>query len=162
MKEITFDFENVGGLAEIYAIPPTSFIRIRTNYLTDKKYLDVKNRDDIIVIPMFADDTYVFNENKDTDDGGDYYDLSVEGVIPKEVFPNKQIINNLERGQWFVLCQDNNNVVHFCGSEDILMRFNTQKTTGTTYIDRNGIAFSFSCKQPESSEIIELDKLSDI
>lgn len=162
MKEITFDFENVGGLAEIYAIPPTSFLRIRNDYVTGKKYLEVKNRDDIIVIPMFPDDSFVFNENKERSEGGDYYELSIEGVIPKQVLVNKDIISTLERGVWYVLCKDNNDVVHLCGTEDVLMTFSTQKTTGTTYIDRNSIAFTFSNKQPTPSDIIEIDNLSDI
>lgn len=29
MKRIDFDFENMGGLAELYAIPPSDVLRLR-------------------------------------------------------------------------------------------------------------------------------------
>lgn len=35
MREIKFDFNNIGGLAEIYAIPPSDFLRLRHDYNND-------------------------------------------------------------------------------------------------------------------------------
>lgn len=162
MKEITFDYENAGGLLEIIAIPPTSFRRVRIDYSTRYKYLEVINRDDIIRIPMFADDSFSFSEDSDYADGGLIYDISIDGIIPKKSQANDSIIHELERGEWYVVALDNNNVVHLCGTDDVLMTFKTQKTTNATYAELNKIAFSFTNKQSKPSQIIQLDKLSDI
>ena len=162
MKKIIFDFENIGGLAEIYAIPPTSFRRIRNDYNTGLKYLEVKNRDDIIVIPMFADDTFIYNEDSDYEDGGLIYTIDIEGIIPKIANDNADILQTLDNKYWYVLCRDNNNVVHFCGTEDVGLIFKSKKTTGTAVTERNGISFTFTNKQSVPSIIVELDDLSDI
>lgn len=162
MKKLTFDFENLGGLAEIYAIPPSSFKRIRIDYSTDLKYLEVQNRDDIIVIPMFADDTFQFTEEDDYEDGGLLYSISVEGLIPKISVDNQNMISTLEHGQWYILCRDSNDVVHLCGTNDVKMLFKTNKSTGSSVTERNNISFTISNKQSCPSLIIELDDMSDL
>lgn len=59
MKVINYDFENIGGLLQVIAIPPTSFLRIRKDYNTGLNYLELRNREDIISIPVYANDTYI-------------------------------------------------------------------------------------------------------
>ena len=44
MKVINYDFENIGGLLQMIAIPPTSFLRIRKDYNTGLNYLELRNR----------------------------------------------------------------------------------------------------------------------
>ena len=162
MKQITFDFDNLGGLAEIYAIPPSSFVRVRQDYIKNRKVLEVKNREDIIAIPMFADDTFSFSEEHKRDDGGDYYQPTIEGVIPKIALENEEIIETLERGEWMVLSQDHNGVVHLSGNEDVLMTFSSNSTTTAAKNTRNQIAFKFECKSAEPSPILFMDDLMDI
>ena len=82
MKKIEFNFENVGGLAEIYAIPPADLLRLRHDYVGDTYNVELRTRDNIIVIPVFGDRSFVFSEEKGQADGGDYWDVSIEGVIP--------------------------------------------------------------------------------
>ena len=99
MKKIEFNFENVGGLAEIYAIPPADLLRLRHDYVGDTYNVELRTRDDIIVIPVFGDRSFVFSEEKGQADGGDYWDVSIEGVIPSVNGKNQKLIEDLDRGE---------------------------------------------------------------
>lgn len=149
MKTILFDCDNLGGLIHLYAVPPTSFLRIRKDYLTNKNYLELKNRDDVIDIPVYPNDTYLYNEEKTTTDAGDCWQVEIEGVIPRLQPQNHDIIELLERGLWYVVAEDANGEVHFCGQEDAWMLFSSSKTSGQTVTNRNGTSFTFSCVQDE-------------
>ena len=162
MKKISFDFENVGGLIEMYAIPKASFRKIGHNYAKGTRYVYLRNRENIIVIPMFADDTFQFTELKDEADDGTFYDVHISGIIPKIAADNEQLVETLERGEWTVLFRDNNGVIHFSGSDEVPLRFNTQKDTGNTFASRNGIGFEFAGKQPEPSIIVDAATLSEV
>lgn len=162
MKTINFDFENVGGVRECYAIPPSSFKRIRTDYVNNLNYIELSDRTNIIAIPMYANDTFVFSEEKTIAEGGEYWDVDIEGVIPKLCNMNKSLLATLERGEWMVLSKDNNDVVHLSGSVDVPLRFDDTKSSGTSYTDRNGISFKFIGKQPCESVIIEIDDIDNI
>ena len=129
-----YDFENVGGLLQVIAVPPASFVQIRKDYAAGLNYLELRNREDIVSIPVYANDTYSYNEDKEVNDAGDCWNVSVEGVIPKLSSVNHHLMETLERGLWYVLAVDGNGVVHWCGQEDALMLFNTNKTSGR----RNG------------------------
>ena len=100
MKVINYDFENIGGLLQMIAIPPTSFLRIRKDYNTGLNYLELRNREDIISIPVYANDTYIYNEDKEVNDAGDCWNVSIEGVIPKLSSVN----HDGDAGAWFVVC----------------------------------------------------------
>lgn len=161
MKVINYDFDNVGGLLQIFAIPSTSFLCIRKDYVANLNYLELRSQDDLISIPVYANDTYMYSEDKTTTDAGDIWSVSVEGVIPKLYSYNKGLIEILERGLWYVLAVDGNGEVHWCGQEDALMLFNTQKTSGQTAANRNGITFTFSCVQDEPTIFItDLEELA--
>jgi hypothetical protein len=162
MKKINFDFENVGGLAECYAFPPTSFKRIRRDYIKKLNYLELDNRDDIIIIPMYANDTFVFNEEKSSTDGGDYWDVDIEGIIPKLCSLNADLKQKLERGEWLVLSKDNNDIVHLSGSVHVPLKFDDTSSSGTLYSDRNGTSFKFLGRQKAPSIIIEIDNIANI
>lgn len=149
MKTIQFDCDNLGGLIHLYAVPPTSFLRIRKDYLTNKNYLELKNRDDVIDIPVYPNDTYLYNEEKTTTDAGDCWQVEIEGVIPRLQPQNHDIIELLERGLWYVVAEDANGEVHLCGQEDAWMLFSSSKTSGQTVTNRNGTSFTFSCVQDE-------------
>lgn len=154
MKTINFDFDNLGGLSQLFAVPPGSFVRIRKDYIQKLNYLELRKRDDIISIPVYADDTYMYNEDKETTDAGDSWSVSVEGVVPKNTSVNTEVIEILERGAWYVLAIDSNGEVHWCGQEETLMIFNSQKTSGQSATARNGIIFTFSCVQDEPTVFI--------
>jgi hypothetical protein len=162
MKKITFDFENVGGLMECYAIPLSSFLRIREDYIGQKKVLEVQNRDDIISIPVYMDSSFSFSEKHDWDEGGDSWQPSIEGIIPKDCLENAADIETLERGEWMLLSRDYNGTVRLSGTEDFLLKFTDTKNTGTAATDINQISFTFSGKQDCPSLILDQDDLEDI
>lgn len=162
MVYINFDFNNVGGLAEIYAIPPADVLRIRHDYRRDTYALELKTRDNIIVIPIYGDRSFSFDEQKSTADGGDYWEISIEGVIPKLCQDNSAIIERLERGDWLVLHSDNNGVAHLSGSVDIPLECSSDKTSGDSFTALNGTTLTFSGKQPSPSLVIDLDDLNKI
>ena len=132
MKVINYDFENVGGLLQIIAVPPTSFLRIRKDYNAGLNYLELRDRENIISIPVYANDTYIYNEDKEVNDAGDCWNVSIEGVIPKLSSVNNQLMETLERGLWYVLAVDGNGQVHWCSVSE-----------------RNGTSFTFTCVQDE-------------
>ena len=105
MKVINYDFENIGGLLQVLAVPPSSFLRIRKDYVTNLNYLELRNRDGIISLPIYADDTYSFSEDKENGDAGDAWSVRVEGVIPKLSPVNRELLEVLERGLWYVLTE---------------------------------------------------------
>lgn len=149
MKTINLDTDNLGGLLHLYAIPPTSFVRIRKDYVNDLNYLELMQRGDVIDLPVFANDTYVYNEEKTTSDAGDNWHIVIEGVIPRLSPDNQLVIELLERGLWYVVAEDANGEVHLCGQEDAWMLFSSSKTSGQTVTNRNGTSFTFSCVQDE-------------
>lgn len=149
MKVINYDFENIGGVLQVFAVPPTSFSSILEDHMNGLFSVELRNKKNIISIPVYANDTYSFDENKSVTDAGDTWNVSVEGVIPKLYSYNKKLIETLERGLWYVLAVDNNGEVHWCGQEEALMQFNTAKTSGQSVADRNGTTFTFSCVQDE-------------
>ena len=155
MKELSFDFDNFGGTLHLYAVPADSFRRIVKNYADGTATAQFRNRQDIISIEMFADDTFQFSETKDVADGGVFYDVAISGIIPKWCGANDSLIEELERGQWLVVTRDNNGTVRLAGSTDNLLRFNTVKDTGTARPERNGIAFTFSGKQPDAAPAVD-------
>ena len=54
-----------------------------------------------------------------------------------------------------VLAVDGNGAVHWCGQEDALMLFATNKTSGRSVSERNGTSFTFTCIQDEPTSYIE-------
>jgi len=161
MKTFNFDFENIGGVGKLYAIPMSSFKRIRKDYISGKNYLELVKREDIIDIPNICDE-FSFSENSVSNDHGDSYELEINGIIPKISGDSTKLMEELERGYWLVLSQDNNGVVRLSGDPDlnILLKLSTQKHTGTKAVDRNGIDVTFSCTQPNPSICIDVDDIS--
>ena len=127
MKKIKFNFENVGGLAEVYAFPPSDFLRLRHDYVNDSDSLELRTRDNVIAVPVYGDRSFVFSEEKDRADGGDYWDVSIEGVIPNINKENRRLVETLDRGEWLVLSMDNNGVVHLSGTTDVPLSFSQGK-----------------------------------
>ena len=159
MRKIDFKCDNLGGLAEVYAIPLSSYLRIREDYTRNTKVLEVTNRDDIIAIPIIDDDTFSFSEIHKRDEGGDYFDIAIEGVIPGSAIDDDHIIETLQRGEWMVLTQDQNGVVRLSGNEDVLMSFEDTDTTGAQKRGKNQIQFKFACRSAEKSVILDMDDL---
>lgn len=162
MKQIVFDFENMGGVSHIYAIPPSSYAGIRMDYGTGLKWLELVRTDQVISIPVYADATYYFNENHGQGDAGDSYAVEVGGIIPKIQMQNAELVECLERGEWLVLCADMNGEIRLAGSLDVPLKCTTQKSTGVAVTDRNQIAFTFSGTQENPAIYVAVENINEL
>lgn len=154
MKTLIFDFDNRPGLARMYAIPPESFRRLRYDYNRSVKHLEVVGRTNIIEIPIFADNSFAVSEKQSSADGGNLWEVSISGYIPKN--ENSHIVELLERGDWLVICQDQNGTVKLYGTVEIPLRFLSDKSSGSPSV-MNGIRFTFSSKESEPSVTLAND-----
>lgn len=155
MTEIIFDFENVGGLRECYAIAVSAFRGTRTDLVTNLHQLNnIIRKDDVIAIPMYADDTFSFSEDDDEKDGNKIWIPHIEGIIPKAGL-NQQTMERLSRGEWIVLSEDNNGIVRLSGTAEIPLRCKVGDSTGTAYVERNGSLFVFEAKEMQPSVLME-------
>lgn len=160
MKTIKFDFwTNLGGISKIYAIPPSSFFRVRTNYTKGLKYLDLRNTGDIIDI-YCTDETVSFTEEKSQPSAGSLYNPIISGVIPRSNSLNQQQLTRLESGVWLLLFIDNNDNLRLSGNEQNQLVFNRNEATGATLVTRNQITFTFEGFQSQPSCFIEPDEIS--
>ena len=162
MKKIEYDYDNIGGVHSLYAIPMNSYLRVRHDYIYNHDILELKNMDDIISIPVYADETFSFSEEQGNDEGGVYYSTTIEGVIPKHSPENEEIIHELERGQWLVLSTDHNGINRLSGNEDVQMMFSRTDSTGKTSSSANQVAFKFACKSAEPSVTLYNDDIENI
>jgi hypothetical protein len=154
MKTIQFDFDNVGGITQVYAIPLASFLRLRKDYINEMQYFEVKQRADIIAIPVYADSSFTFNETQRQEDGGNLWAVEIAGLIPKRYRLNEKSVRTLERGEWLVLFQDNNGDVVLAGTIEVPLRFLSARTTGTE-TEVNGNRFTFTGMEAEPSVIVD-------
>ena len=157
MKNIVANLDNLGGLISVYAVPPASFDKIRIDYTEHTKTVEFVRYDDIIEIPVLPDSDYQFFELCEDTEAGTGYKVSVEGVIPRIAKVNEDVIEELERGEWYVLAVDQNGVSHWCGHEDSLMHFTSSNRTGATSASRNATEFTFECLQAVKTSIVTND-----
>ena len=114
------------------------------------------------MLSVYSDRSFCFIEQKSIADGGDCWEVTIEGIIPKLNHDTSSVIETLERGEWLVLSQDHNGTVHLSGSVETPLLFSAERTTGDAYTALNGYTFSFSGKQPSPSVVIDLDELIHI
>lgn len=157
MIDLNFDFKTVGGVANIYVIPPSAFGGITTNYATKRHSIQVTSFTPVIRIPRYADETFSFGESHGRDEHGDYWEPIVQGVIPKASLDNADIIETLERGEWIVLTQDHNGAVRVCGDADTPLFFSTDAGSGSAYTDRNQTAFTISGRLGHPSYVLDYE-----
>lgn len=157
MKRFDFHPDNLGGLLCIYAVPPTSFVRIRTEYADNVHHLELTKIDDIIQIPVIDDRSFEFAEELTFSEAGCGWQVTIEGLIPHLDAKHNKLIRQLEGGYWYVLCVDANGVPHWCGQQNAYMVCNTRKVTGGRTNDINGTSISFACIQDEPSLIVADD-----
>ena len=162
MKTLNFDYDNLGGVIRLFAIPAVSFLRIREDYVSGLKYPELRKRELIIDIPVYADDSFSIDEEHKLTNQGDTYDTAVSGIIPKMCRVNATTLEILERGEWMVLTQDSNGEVRLTGSPENLLKFTCKKSTGKTKAARNGIEFSFAATLPQTSVYVDVPDFSTI
>ena len=161
MKAITFDFINLGGVRRMFAIPPSSFKSIFYNRSKNLHFLNVIKRQNIIDI-YFTEDTGEFVEDEKRTPAGPSYDIEISGIIPKSNPLNQKQLIELDQGHWYVLFQDNNEMIRLAGNKDNQLRFERTGKTGQSVSNRNQIEFSFKGLQSKPCYFISLDEIDDI
>ena len=153
MKQITFDFYNIGGIQKIYAIPETSFRRVLEDTTSGNCTLSLIRIDDIIEI-YTVDDTLLFTEEQIRNAPGNAYQVSITGIIPKSNPINRKQMLRLENTPLLALFIDNNDFVRLAGTEENRMIFKRKDTTGTMQ-SRNQIDFEISGTQSNPCYFID-------
>ena len=154
MKTISFNPDNIGGVALIFAIPVSAFIRVKKDYVSGLSYVSVSSKDDIIQIPVINDSSFSFIESQSLESGGDMYAVKISGVIPR-IDISDDIRRELERGEWMVMHADANGSFRISGSEDVPLIFSSSRSTGGSPSSLNGNSFSFSGNEPDPSEEVQ-------
>lgn len=157
MKNFNINDDNIGGLLRMYAIPVSSLLRIRKDYISNLLTLEVQDRDSIIAISIMDNQTFGYTSEHDLDEGGDFWDPAINGIIPGGRQSNEEIIEELERGEWLVMIEDQMGFAWLCGTKDTPMKFTTSESSGTSYSDRNQISFEFKCRQDHPPLILAND-----
>lgn len=165
MEIYKFDYLNRGGLAKIYAFNLKAVRYLKRNYRTKGWYLKLWSNLPVdafvIEIPVLAQG-FSWNENSVFDEKGKFYEVSINGILPKCSADNEEIIQLLEHDKWLVLSQNNNGELRLSGSDDTLLIFRSGKSTGDAATSMNGNSFSFSGQTLQNSLYIEDFMLSDL
>ena len=153
MKILIFDFDNVHGIANMYAVPAAAVSKCERNPMTGDVILRLTGSDDVIEIPTYQGDRFKTEEVHQLTDGGDCWDVKISGIIPKRCALNENVIQTLERGEWLVLAQDANGVIVMYGSKDVPLKFTHSRSSGSSG-ELNGSAFVFSAKESAPSVVL--------
>lgn len=153
MKILVFDFDNLHGISNMYAVPVASVSKCERNLMTGDVILILNNPDGVIEIPIYQGDSFKTEEVHQLADGGDCWDVKISGIIPKRCALNENVIQTLERGEWLVLAQDANGVIVMYGSTDVPLKFTHSRSSGSSG-ELNGSGFSFSAREPAPSMVL--------
>jgi hypothetical protein len=145
MKQIEFDFFNVGGIQKIYAIPQSSLFSIREDKTSGLYFLELVSLENIIDIYTIFD-TVVFTEDATRDSAGVSYEVSITGIIPKSNLLNQVQLRTLENEPFYYLFMDNNDQIRLAGTDENQHTFTRRDTSGTLS-SRNQIQFEIKGKQ---------------
>lgn len=165
METFKFDYQNRGGVNQIYAISWGAVRYLRINYRTGAWQLKLYNQtptgEHVIEIPVIAGG-FTFQETRIDDEKGIHYEPAILGTIPKCSLENAPLLKRLEMGRWLVLFVDNNGYMRIAGDKDTPLHFSTEKALGSLPADLNATAFEFSAQQPQEARYLENFLLSDI
>ena len=165
METFNFNFQNRGGINQIYAISWGAVRYLRQNYRTKawqlKLYNNIPLGSHVIQIPVIALG-FAFNEQRIDDESGIHYEQTISGTIPKCSLENTALLKCLEMGRWLVLSSDNNGYLRLSGDKDCLMHFTSNSSSGSNTVELNATQFEFSAQTPEPAKYIERFLLSDI
>lgn len=154
MKTIATTDDRLGGLLTIYAIPVGVFGGIDIDYATGERSITLSSSAEVYAIPCLGGDDYSFSEQHERDENGDWWQPTLQGAIPHPDMANASDIEELERGEWIVLCEDNNGVWRLCGDEYTQLTFATDTTSGAASTDKNQVAFTLTGKLGHPSYVV--------
>lgn len=111
---------------------------------------ELSSRDGIIELPYYAGHHYAFTENHTLTEQGDRYDVSIQGMIPRQL-TSEDVMQTLRKGEWIVLHEDARGVIRISGTQLIPLRYSSQQDTGDSPEVLNGETFKFSAIESEPS-----------
>ena len=153
MKTITSTDDRIGGLHMVYVIPLGLFGGIGINYATGERSITLSSTSGVYALPCMAEN-YLFDEQHERDEHGDWWQPTIQGAIPHPDEVSAADIEELERGEWIVVCEDQNGVLRVCGDEDTQLTFSTANTSGTISTDKNQVAFTLTGKLGHPSYVV--------
>lgn len=160
MKRFSFDYDNMGGMSAIYAIPAANYRRIRTDYPSRRRTLELYDYDDVIEIALAGEDQCHTAQTKGHDRAlGTYYDVDIRVTVPKWSAENDRLQTELERGRWLVLARDNNGTVRLYGTPSVPLRCSTDADTGGAPADRNQVEYRFRGRQSHAAPALDMDEI---
>lgn len=144
-----------GSIADLYAIPLTSFLRFRHDYLTGLDHPEFRQRSGIIRIPV--NEGAEWSEEEKMTTAGHLYTIKISGSLKKGDRLGWHLIRELECGTWLVLHVDTLGVCRISGTADVPMRFETTSGSGSSFSSKNSMSYTFSCAQAIPSVICSVD-----
>lgn len=152
MKTFDFNFDQVAGMSRIYAIPAPHIREITTDPLTGYSRLSLTTSEGIIEIPVLSQQNTIFDEQQQTKEAVNMFNVSITVFIPRHT--NPALIRGLERGEWVVIHQDANGDILLSGTTDIPLTFQSHRQT--TEQSPTGNYGEFTAVEPEQS--IHIDR----
>lgn len=151
MKTISYNYDHVGGVVNMYAIPIQDFKKVSINHQTGVKSVIVTSLDNVITLPCFAGRTS-FKEDETLEEGGKLYAVEIAGFTP---IASDSLIRTLERGQWLVVHQDAVGNMKLSGTNEVPLNYTGTRSSGAAPAESNGKSFRFYGSTPTPSVIIE-------
>lgn len=154
MKAINkFTGDNLGGIAKLWAIPPTYIISILSigNNMSQVQFSSTNNVYEI----YFTFETSPFSESKQQTKAGIIYKPQITGIIPKNTPEIQQHIEYLERRKWMVIYEDQNGYFKLLGAKNALMTFDGNLNIPEEIKGLNKTMFTFKGEVPSRGLFIE-------
>ena len=144
-------FDNRGGIAYMYALPPECLNRIRRNFGDDDTFSpEFVKSEKMIKVPCYAGSSHKFVEKKTLGEDGESYSLEISGVVPAHLMARNEL-KKLSKGRWLVVFQDKMGEIRMSGTKEIPLYFDYNDETGGQVTELNGYKFSFVAKQAKPS-----------
>lgn len=154
MEKIEFGCDNLGGIAKIYAVPISSFVKMQRNWSLGINRAILQNRENIVEFDVFSTANYV--EKMSQTDAGQAYEQAISGIVTGVDRAKKVILDRLCGESWLVIWQDVNAKWWLSGTEDVPMSFSYERATGTSPADASAMRFKFSAVCATAAELIEV------
>lgn len=135
--------DNIGGIARLY-ICPVANLTVGGNIADVNQLLPIH----------FSQDTGIRKCTRKADKTGEYYDLSVECVVPRS--DSDTLLADILPVDFAVVSVDANGVVRLDGNREEPLRYECESNTGEKFEDLNCVRLKFSRKLRFPSPVITL------
>lgn len=143
---------NIGGIAQMVAIPVEAFRSKKVNPQTGKASLTLNSLDRCIDIECNGQENYS-DQQTSTDDGILYHHL-VQGVIFSEQIAHERILPVLQNGAWLVLVKTRNGQSFLLGTPQVPLTFTSSDRSGKYKNSPAAIEYQFGAMEAEGAFLI--------